>query len=95
MAWGMVAVIGSHEGEAVASLIISLLQNVQKRPVQNLYFFCNVRLNQFVACRVITSFLPELAQPCVSNIVSVLLSFQRIVVKKFSRSESSIQTKSR
>lgn len=97
--WGMIGVVGSHEGlisEADIWLTISLLPNVQKRPdEQNLYFFCNVPLCQFVVCRVVTSFLPELAQPDVSNFVSLLLSSQRIVVKKYSRSESSIQTKSR
>lgn len=97
--WGMIEVVGSHEGlipEADIWLTFSLLQNVQKRPdEQNLHFFCHVPLCQFVACRVITLFLPELAQPDVSNFISLLLSFQRIVVKKYSRSESSIQTKSR
>ena len=97
--WGMIGVVGSYEElitEADIWLTFSLLQNVQKRPdEQNLHFFCSVPLCQFVARRGVTSFLPELAQPDVSNFVSLLLSFQRIVVKKYSRSESSIQTKSR
>lgn len=97
--WGMIGVVGSQEGlitEADIWLSISLLQNIQKRPgEQNLHFFCNVPLCQFVACKVVTSFLPALAQPGVSNFISVLLPFQRIVVKKYSRSESSIQTRSR
>lgn len=81
-------------------LTISLLQSIRKRPgEQNWHFFRNVRLcHLWLAHKphyLVTSVLPELAQPDVPNFVSLLLSFQRIVVKKYSRSESSIQTKSR
>jgi len=70
LAWGMLGVVGSHEGLICGAdiwLTISLLQNAQKRPdEQNFHFFCSVPLCWLVACRV-TFFLPELAQRNVCN----------------------------
>lgn len=70
----MIGVLGSRAGlvtEADIWLTPWLLHNVQKRTdEQNLHCFCSAPLCQCVACRVLTSSLPELAQPEVANFVS-------------------------
>lgn len=92
-AWGgMVGAAGSQEGLVTEGDIWQTM--LRKGLVSRMCIPWEMSLSLSQACRVGTSVLPALPHTGVSNFISSLLSFQRIVVKKCSRSESSIQTKS-
>lgn len=92
---GMVGALGGHEGLVAAADIWQTMPRKGLVSQMCIPWEMSLSLPQAVACRVGTSVLPVLPHTGVSNLISLLLYLQRIVVKKCSRSESSIQTKSR